>query len=44
MTEIKEEVEAWESNRNNKNSKINWQFTTRDARVKLKKLYPSIHD
>ena len=44
MAKIKEEVEAWQSNRNNKNSKINWQFTTRNARVKLKKLYPSIHD
>jgi len=44
MTEIKEQVKAWESNRNNKNAKINWQFTTKDARVKLKKLYPSIHD
>ena len=44
MTMIIEEVKAWESNRNNKNSKINWQFTTKDARVKLKKLYPSIHD
>ncbi len=40
---IKEEVDAWQSNRNNKNSKINWQFTTKDARIKLKNLYPSIH-
>ncbi|MFZ2323789.1 MAG: IS630 family transposase, partial [Ignavibacteriaceae bacterium] len=37
-------VDAWQSNRNNKNAKINWQFTTKDARVKLKRLYPSIHD
>ncbi len=44
MKKIKEEVEAWQSNRNNKNSKINWQFTTKDARVKLKKLYPSIYN
>lgn len=42
MAEVKEEVEAWQSNRNNKNSKINWQFTTKDARIKLKRLYPSI--
>jgi len=41
---IKEEVEAWQLNRNNKNSKINWQFTNKEARVKLKKLYPSIND
>lgn len=43
MKKIKEEVEAWQMNRNNKNSKINWQFTNKEARVKLKKLYPSIH-
>ena len=29
---------------NNKNSKINWQFTNKDARIKLKKLYPALHD
>lgn len=44
MKKIKEEVEAWQSDRNNKNSKINWQFTNKDARVKLKKLYPSLDD
>jgi len=44
INKIKSEVEAWQSNRNNKNSKINWQFTNKEARVKLKKLYPSIED
>lgn len=44
MDVIKEEVAAWQSHRNNKKSKINWQFKTKDARIKLKKLYPSIHD
>lgn len=44
MKKIKDEAEAWQINRNNKNSKINWQFTNKQARVKLKKLYPSIHD
>ena len=39
---IKQEVSAWQNNRNNKNSKIEWRFTTKDARIKLKKLYPSI--
>ncbi|MEM6816771.1 MAG: IS630 family transposase [Bacteroidota bacterium] len=38
-----EQVEAWQTNRNNKNNKINWQFTTEHSRVKLKKLYPSFH-
>ena len=44
MTEVKEEVEAWQKNRNNKHSKINWQFTNKEARVRLKRLYPSIHN
>jgi transposase len=37
------EVNAWERIRNDKSSKVDWQFTTADARVRLKKLYPSIH-
>ena len=44
IEKITEEVNAWQVNRNNKNRKINWQFTNKEARVKLKKLYPSIHD
>jgi hypothetical protein len=36
------EVAAWEQDRNSRESKIDWQFTTADARVKLKRLYPSI--
>jgi DDE superfamily endonuclease len=40
---VKKEVEAWQKHRNNKNNKINWQFTNKDARIKLKKLYPSIN-
>lgn len=39
---VKSEVEAWQEHRNNKNAKINWQFTNENARVKLKRLYPSI--
>ena len=41
---IKEEIEAWQEHRNNKNSKINWQFTNTQARVKLKRLYPLFYD
>jgi hypothetical protein len=37
-----EEVAAWEQSRNNKHVKTDWQFTTADARVKLKRLYPAI--
>jgi len=44
LEKIEEEVNEWQSIRNNKNKKINWQFTSKDARIKLKKLYPSIHD
>ena len=39
---VRKEVEAWCQNRNNLNAKINWQFTTADARIKLKRLYPSL--
>jgi len=38
------EVEAWQNHRNNKNAKINWRFTTKDSRIKLKRLYPSLDD
>jgi transposase len=38
------EIVAWEQARNANESKIDWQFTTADARIKLKRLYPSIHD
>lgn len=44
IEKIKQEVDAWQKYRNNKNSKINWQFTNNEARIKLKRLYPSIHD
>jgi len=42
--EVKREVKAWMQIRNSKKSKINWQFITKDARVKLKRFYPSIND
>ena len=34
------EVAAWQENRNRHHAKADWQFTTADARVKLKRLYP----
>ncbi len=40
--EITSQVEAWQNHRNNKTSTINWQFTNGQARIKLKRLYPSI--
>ena len=35
------EVAAWEATRNTEAVKVDWQFSTEDARVKLKRLYPS---
>lgn len=40
---MKRETKAWEKHRNNKNATIDWQFKTDDARIKLKRLYPSIN-
>ena len=40
IEKIKEEEEASQTNRNNKNEKINWQFTNKKARVKLKNFIP----
>ena len=37
-----EEVGAWQANRNEYHTKADWQFTTADARVKLKRLFPTI--
>lgn len=42
MEQLEKEALAWEKNRNAKKEKVDWQFTTADARIKLKKLYPSI--
>ena len=38
---LKAEIAAWETRRNETANTINWQFTTQDARIKLKHLYPS---
>ena len=39
-----QEIAAWEDGRNKADATVDWQFTTNDARIKLKKLYPSIKD
>lgn len=41
---LQREVAAWEEGRNTSEKKVNWQFTTQDARIKLKRLYPSYQD
>jgi hypothetical protein len=38
------EVASWQQERNRKLVKVDWHFTTADARIKLKHLYPKIHD
>ena len=39
---LRREVTAWQKHRDNKNAKVNWQFTTENARIKLKRLYPTL--
>ena len=41
IKKVRKEVEAWEKARNGFTKKINWQFTTEKARIKLRRLYPS---
>jgi transposase len=42
MSTMQAEVAAWETDRNHSTRKIVWQFTTADARIKLKRLYPQL--
>jgi hypothetical protein len=42
LPELRGEVEAWESERNERQVEVKWQFTTADARVKLRHLYPVV--
>ena len=39
---LKREINAWQKPRNQKTIRVDWRFTTEDARIKLKSLYPSI--
>ncbi len=40
--QLADDIAAWERSRNEDKVGINWRFTTADARIKLKRLYPSI--
>jgi len=40
VLEMEHEINAWQTERNEKKYGANWQFTTQDARIKLKSLYP----
>jgi len=42
LEEVRAETRAWQSRRNNAQSRVDWQFTCNDARVKLKRLYPTL--
>ena len=42
MGELRAEVEAWQDERNERAVEIDWQFTTADARIRLRHLYPQI--
>ena len=39
--QLAQRIEAWEQKRNEEQTSIDWQFTTVDARINLRKLYPS---
>ena len=41
IASLREELAAWEVERNKVAAKVNWQFRTADARVKLSSLYPT---
>jgi len=43
LATLAHEALAWETERNTCNATVEWRFTTADARIKLKKLYPVIH-
>jgi len=42
MDSFKKRIKSWTLRRNIECSKVNWQFTSKDARIKLKRLYPTI--
>lgn len=42
LAAVRHQMRAWEQHRNNREVTVDWQFTTRDARIKLKTLYPKI--
>lgn len=42
LQDVQAESRAWQNRRDNAHSRIDWQFTSDDARVKLKRLYPTL--
>jgi hypothetical protein len=41
---LRTEIDAWQQQRNQMAIRVDWRFTTEDARIKLKSLYPSIQN
>ncbi len=41
---LEREVEAWTRRRNDQPKRVDWQFTTDDARTRLRRLYPALED
>jgi len=44
LATVASEVPAWTETRNQSNQPVDWRFTTEDARIKLKRLYPILLD
>ena len=44
IDKLKAELTSWEKERNEAGAKVNWQFRTKDARIKLISLYPELED
>ena len=42
QAEVERRIAAWQVDRNEQQTGVDWQFTTADARIKLKRLYPNI--
>jgi len=42
VEDLRRETKTWKTDRDAAKARVNWQFTTADARIKLRKLYPSI--
>ena len=42
IARLEKEVAAWEQDRNNRSAAVDWRFTTENARIKLKRLYPKL--
>ena len=44
VVELECEVAAWQARRNARATPVDWRFTADDARIKLKRLYPTIEE